>query len=203
MIQKIAIKVTEVLLRHRIIEEEDREIYSYGLELILSNIINLLTLLILTIVLGTYIESIVFLVFLIPIRLYAGGYHAKTYLRCNLVFIIIYLMIIGGVYATPKENMLIVGSMVMCMSAIIIYRFAPVESEYNPLSKDETACYAKVSKGIIGIEVIIVIMGFIFKRQYTELAYVGCLTTLAVAMSMIISILQRRNNDENQRKSIS
>lgn len=203
MIHSLAEKMTDILLQHQVIEGEDCEIYTYGLELIVSNVINLISLLVLTILLGTYIESIVFLVFLIPIRLYAGGYHAKTYFRCNLVFVMIYLLVIGMIQITPTGIMVEIGVLVMCLSGGIIYKFSPVESEYNPLSTDEKNDYAQISRRILGVEMILIIVGFVLGNEWIKFVYVGCLTTLAVAMSIIISILQRRNDDENERKNIS
>ncbi|MGL6173430.1 MAG: accessory gene regulator B family protein [Cellulosilyticaceae bacterium] len=189
MIRQLAEKTTDVLLNNHIIEKEDYEIYQYGIEMILSNLMNLLTLLILTIILGSYWESVIFLIFLIPIRLYAGGYHANSYLKCNLVFLIFYMCVIGLKNMTPITQINSIGMMIMLSANIIIWKWAPVESEYNPLTEEEKNKYAKVSRWILAIETLVILVGFLMGNEWREYAYIGCLTTLVVAISIIISII--------------
>ena len=75
-----------------IVSEEQMEICEYGLELIASGILNIIILVICSFCLHE--EKFIVLYFLgfIPLRLFAGGYHADNHLNCCIIFAGIYLI---------------------------------------------------------------------------------------------------------------
>lgn len=50
-------------------------------------LINLISTIVIGVIAGNVFESIAFLVFYIPLRSYAGGYHASTPRRCYFISI--------------------------------------------------------------------------------------------------------------------
>ena len=75
-------KATDLMVRNEIISSEDREIYVYGLKQGLILLINILTTLLIGFAFNKTTETIVFLASYIPLRVYAGGYHARTQMGC-------------------------------------------------------------------------------------------------------------------------
>ena len=65
--------------------EEKREIYSYGLELILMYLINTGTILLFGLFFGCFSETLILLASYALLQSFAGGYHAMTHLRCFLL----------------------------------------------------------------------------------------------------------------------
>ena len=71
-------------------DENNLDIYKYGIEITLSTILNILIILILSLIYGSFFTGIIFLLVFIPLRKFTGGYHADTYMKCNIVFAILY-----------------------------------------------------------------------------------------------------------------
>ena len=84
-------KIAESLTNSGVITTEDRELYEYGLHHGLLMIINLLTTVVIGLLFKMVWQSFVFMIAYIPLRTYAGGYHAKTQFRCYLLSIVIML----------------------------------------------------------------------------------------------------------------
>lgn len=197
MVNQMANKINNILLDNEIITTEEREVYIYGLELIFAKLINISILFGLAVVLGTYIESLLFMVFLFPIRQYTGGYHAKTYFKCGLTSIGIYISLLVVRAMTPGSIMAGMSIVLMCIATVIIYRYAPIESPYNPLTEEEKRKYHRVSKVFIWVENLVVVLALIMVPQYNAYTYISSLATIAVAISIIICIEQKGERNEN------
>lgn len=83
MVSKLSAKIADYLCVTSVIAEEDKDLYSYGLFVILSRLLFLTIAAIFGLFLHIAVESIVFFVFFCFIRSYAGGIHASSELRCT------------------------------------------------------------------------------------------------------------------------
>lgn len=82
MFVKISDNIVKWMLSNHIIEEKKAVICRWGISHILDTAFNIATFLIIGILFKKPIETIVFTLGYIPLRIYAGGYHAKTPFRC-------------------------------------------------------------------------------------------------------------------------
>ena len=82
-----ATKMAEYIMERANISKQRKAVFIYGCELTLSTIASVLSIIILSIFLNAIYSSFVFLLVFIGIRLFAGGYHAKTYSHCLFTFI--------------------------------------------------------------------------------------------------------------------
>lgn len=73
-----------ILLKNKIIDIKDRDIYIYGLEIILSTIAITLTLISMGIIFRKLILTLVFISIFMLLRTYTGGYHAEKFSQCFL-----------------------------------------------------------------------------------------------------------------------
>ena len=105
-------------------------------------LLNLISTIVIGVIAGKVFESIAFLVFYIPLRSYAGGYHASTPRRCYFIFIVIIMAMLLFII------LLLVG-MVVC------FAFAPVEDKNKPLDRDEISVFKKRAYLILSIEFFI------------------------------------------------
>ncbi len=94
MIIEISRVIVRFMSSNADINNDMIEVYRYGVEIKTSLIFNILLILLSGLIIDDFMCSIVFLMSFIPIRSYCGGYHARTYFRCNLVFAIAFLSII-------------------------------------------------------------------------------------------------------------
>ncbi|WMM26571.1 accessory gene regulator B family protein [Tissierella sp. MB52-C2] len=71
-------KVTSYFIANGVIEDEDRQIYAYGLHQGLLILLNITTTILIGFMFRAVWESILFMIVYIPLRAYGGGYHAKS-----------------------------------------------------------------------------------------------------------------------------
>ena len=82
--EKFSSKLIEFFVSNDLIKNEDKELYEYAVNIILSSLIHIATVMIIGLCFNLFIESLVFYFSFIAIRKFAGGYHAKTPVRCYL-----------------------------------------------------------------------------------------------------------------------
>ena len=90
MIARISKMIANYLFKSEIISEHESEIYIYGFETILSGIIDLFITLFLGLLSKSLINSIVFFLMFVSMRIYTGGYHANTYLKCKDIGLLLF-----------------------------------------------------------------------------------------------------------------
>ena len=81
MIAQIAETVSAFFYSMDVIEEEEKGKSRYGIEIIISTIIGFSVIIISGILLSKTNLAIAYLICIVPIRMYTGGYHAKTYFK--------------------------------------------------------------------------------------------------------------------------
>ena len=89
MFVKISEQITEKLLKENIISTDNRALYCYGIRNGLIMMMNLVTVVIIGIILNQVISGIVFMSLYMPLRTFAGGYHARTPERCYVFSVIL------------------------------------------------------------------------------------------------------------------
>ena len=77
--------------------EDCREVYVYGLTQLFRTLLNLFTTVIIGFCMGMLLESIVFVICLMFIRSYSGGYHSNSPLRCYIISVIAVIMALGSI----------------------------------------------------------------------------------------------------------
>lgn len=126
-------------------DENDKypmEVYVYGIELLISTLIST-TLIILTgVITNSFIESLIFLLSFSVIRVYTGGYHSMTYLRCNVISVLSYVFVYLSVrYAGEYFSNVFVMAGGYILTIILAALFAPVENQNKEIDKKEKKKY--------------------------------------------------------------
>lgn len=90
MLYSISSIITKYFFKKNIITNSDQEVFTYGCQLIISSFCSISSILLLSFFINiTY--GILFLLFFFPIRLFCGGFHASSYIKCflctNTIFI--------------------------------------------------------------------------------------------------------------------
>jgi len=105
---KIIQRVTDELVSNKIIDSEDSELYTYGLRQGALILLNILTILTVGKMFGMLWESLIFMVTYIPLRTYAGGYHARTQLKCYISSVVLIVAVLLGIRFIPWTNFIII-----------------------------------------------------------------------------------------------
>ena len=134
-------KCNDYIIRAADISEEDKDIIKYGLRqlpLILSAIFSFIMI---AIVIGKMGESVLYIAAFCSIRVYAGGYHASTQLRCYAisVFTVVDSLLIIK-YMNINDMICICSIILLC---VVIAFFSPVQDLNKPLDDIERKVYKK------------------------------------------------------------
>lgn len=124
-------KSTEYLIQNRVIDEDDRDVYEYGFHNLYNNIIDVASIVIISVWLNQVPQTILYHISFVFLRNTAGGYHAKTHLQCFIISSAIWLT---SLLAISK-----IGSPGVCislaaLSTSLIWLKGPVEHESSPMS---------------------------------------------------------------------
>lgn len=137
MIERIGMKLSSFLVKYQAIPDKKETIdyYRYGIEITLSSMLNVIIILLIGVIAGYPLESIVFLLVFIPLRQYTGGFHASTYLRCNVYFALCFSLSLL-LYAYTKDSFTINCSIIISVfSLIVISSECPIENKNKKLTR--------------------------------------------------------------------
>ncbi len=204
MLHKLAEDISFYLITNKIIDIEDRDIYIYGLELLISTLLTSISILILGFFIGEFISAIVYLLVYFLLKSYTGGYHAKHYYECYIYSILFYIILVIIKNVTLAVYQPIFGLLSLIFSVIIIFKFAPVENKNNPKTKEEIIKNKKIARRRILILSIATILGYIVKVELIDLWFMIAITEFSIAYSILKQrFLERReNNEKHKDKSI-
>lgn len=134
-------------------EEDERSVIEFGIGILLSKMLNLITEIIIGCLFSMLLETVIFLLAFSFLRSYAGGYHASSSLKCYVsssAIMAVSLLIIR--YA----DMPIANIVFALFGTVICLIFAPVESQNKPLDEIEKAVYRK--RALIVLFLILLVM---------------------------------------------
>ena len=137
MFEKVSVAITEVLEEKKIIQSYTKEVCAYGLRQIFSTIFNAGTMLLIGFLMQMLIEAILFTVIYIPVRVYAGGYHASTPQRCWAFSAIMLWIALCIVKYTPQTYFWVITTLSL-IACIVVFLLSPVEDRNKRL--DEWFC---------------------------------------------------------------
>lgn len=163
MIDKFAEFIVQKLICNCEIEKDEQNLYHYALFILISKILFFTFTLALGLLLNAAIESLIFFIAFIALRQYAGGFHAKTETRCEVLSFCSLFGCILIIKLAKIYDMLIPMLCTALFFSAIIFIFAPIDSLAKPLSKKEFKYYRKVSLTILLCILIAIIVSFCFK----------------------------------------
>ena len=128
-------KITAFLIEQKIVDDDDREVYEYGFELLLADLFNFLAILLVGGIARKLWPTILYILIFVGLRSVCGGYHAKTHLRCHIGTIgayILFLLLLNMQMVAENALLLLWGNFI---AAIPIILFAPIPHANKPLSE--------------------------------------------------------------------
>lgn len=182
LLESLARRIGDDLVRSGVVKEEDAAICVYGINQILASALNVSSALIIGLIFGLFFEITVFMAAYIPLRSFAGGYHAKTPLRCYVFSVIMLIIVsIGMKYFSVAEWVYYV---VLALSAIVVFVLSPVEDRNKPLDEIEHKIYKKRAVIIAAAEILV---GFVFKLAELNNLFVAVVYSFATLNFMLIA----------------
>lgn len=196
MIKFFSDKVSYFFSSKQIINENDLEICSYGLQIIFSLCINTTISLLIGLLLNKIIYTIIFLVSFCSIRQFSGGFHAKSNRLCIITFTSIFsLSMVFGIELNKLNTFPIYVMLISTLSFLCIYLLAPVCHVNNPLNKNRYKKNKFFSRVISIILFIIILIGCVYTFIYNYIIYIS-LALFWVSLLLIIQIFINIKNKE-------
>lgn len=194
MTQYISGFLIEKLFNKQLIQEDEIDVYRFGLELLIVTISKVMGLLIIGLAFGIISEIIFFTLFFSGLRIQTGGYHAKTPMKCFLGTIGLLFMSIFLVKIIPIEYELYFILISIITSIVMVMYYAPVENENRPLSKKEKIIYKNRSIATVILGSIIVL---IFVCLNSEFVYF-CKITISGFLFQSLTLINKDEKREHE-----
>ncbi|AMJ40806.1 accessory gene regulator B [[Clostridium] propionicum DSM 1682] len=145
------------------LQEDDKDIYLFGVYQGAILLLNICTALLIGVALNMLLEIVIYLICFLPLRIFAGGYHAKTQLRCYIMSSFTTVIILLGIQFLQQQES-IWEFLSYIVSFGIIWRFAPVADANKPLLEKEHVIYQKKVRKVLllltGIAALTYFLGF-------------------------------------------
>lgn len=184
MINKLSVFLIKFLVDNSD-TSEDIEIYHFAIFVIISNMIYSIVSIVVGLIFSCTLEMIVFLLSFKVLRHFAGGYHSKSELCCDITSMMI-ICLIGLLIMLSKKYIIILrfSIAISILSFLIILCLSPIEAEAKPLSSEERKRYRIISIAIDIVIIFIIIIAYFYKLN---LIYTPCCFSLLFESILLIT----------------
>ena len=190
MISELSKRISLFLCRNNIINYEDIEIYKYGFETICSTFLGFIITVIIGLVFKMFLLSIFYYIMFVTIRQFTGGYHAKSYFKCNLTFSIVTTFVFSFTKLVVYTQIYIIlyHILFLILSFMIVWRYIPVENENKPLDQEQKKKNRSIGIALTGTVSILSCAIYSFSVQTSILI---AFTQLSIAVLIVIAQIEK------------
>lgn len=137
----LAKAISSDMVANDIITPEDEPIYTYGIQQFFTIMLNLISVALIAALFNQLLVAAILMLTFIPLRSFAGGFHASTPVRCYLLSLVAVMaqLVILPMVAGFEHQMTLFAIPALCL----LFVLTPVEDANKPLSQDEKLAYQK------------------------------------------------------------
>jgi accessory gene regulator B len=186
-VEKLANKISIKIASELSYDKDKQEIIEYGLIALLQTMVMMITVLILGLILGIFIETAVVCLGVSILRKYSGGAHASSVISCTVISAILCISFaflgryLSGIL-TNDLTLIAVSGLTYIYALFIIIKKVPVDTPNKPI-KDEKKRHRLKIKTFIVVAIYFVISAVLFfSRDHLDPAS-------AVLICLLISII--------------
>lgn len=176
MVHRLSKMIADFLLHKNVISETEIDIYIYGYETVILGVIDFFIVLAVEFICNKMITMLIFFAMFISVRLYTGGYHANTVLKCKAIFILICLSV--GLLSEFKFPYYLY-ILIMLLYLITSFFLAPIKNFNKPLTSEEQTKYRRISIAMSMFWSIAAVFSYFFAiKIYTTITVTAFFITL-------------------------
>lgn len=149
MVSKLAKNIAHFFVVQKIVEKPKEAIYAYGMELLLSDVLNTLIVLLIALISHTLPAVIIFSAIFMGLRKFVGGYHANSHLSCIFTLVVVMLIFSYGICNVSEKYAWVVSIGFVVISIPVVFNLAPVPHPNKPVSDGKKAKLKKRSRILI------------------------------------------------------
>ena len=185
--EKILNKIMVFLSKEEELDSEQAEIVRYGLEILLLKSIFFLAPLALGLLIGCFWACFLFMAFFVPLRSFAGGYHADTRKQCLIQSMLTTLLVLSIIKWSADHPMVLYPLLLLALlSAGCIWMLAPIDTENKRLDASEQQLFKKRTRCMLLIE-----CGFVLILYVLALHTGTCAAMLSISTTGILLSAER------------
>lgn len=185
MIDVVSRKILDWMIRNDVVKSQESEIYLFGIHQGIMSMINIITTIVIAAVMHMLLEGIVFILAYMPLRSFAGGYHARTEKTCYILSAVLSFTLL---YVCKVIDMNWLLLFFLILSFLIIWFISPVEDSNKPLEEIEIIIYSKKCKQIIIIEMVILVACYLL--QLDRIVRMICVAYIALSIIVILGVIR-------------
>lgn len=181
-------RILDQMLKLHIIEEEEEEIYRFGLEGLMLKLLHYTSYLLIAAFSHTLVQFLVFFTAFLLLRKSAGGYHAKTRTGCYIgscltVAVVILCM---KAFSAWNDNMPIdiIFDVFMMPAAVMIWWIAPLGNRNRNLDTSEIKYFRKKTLIFLAGEISSVVLITVMKQE----EYAGAIVLALICQAFLLVI---------------
>lgn len=188
--ERISQSIVDFISRNMIVDDEEMlDVYKYGIEITLSSVLNFVLIIISSLILRDITAGAVFMVLFIFLRSYTGGYHAETYLRCNIAFVCTFFItyFIAKLFEYIDSDISIFA--ITAISYIPIWIFSPVKNRHKVLNEKKQKRSRIISTVIYFLSLIMIVLLCLHNIKY---GYLLAATDIAVSVLILVEVYMQK-----------
>lgn len=186
MISKISKNIANFLVENNSIDRKEFELYHYGLFVLISDGFTLLCCVVVGALYDIVLPGLCFFVSYYVIHKFAGGFHAKTELCCQIITGSVLFFCITALKFSYFIELQIVVVISLVMSIILII-FSPADTPQKPLTLSDKKFFKKLLLLVIFIGNLFVII-FAYKKVELYSSAI-CIAIVSQTISVVLGRL--------------
>lgn len=190
MINYLSQSIAYFFAKKNIIPMEEIDSYIYGFQIILISFINWGIILLIMLAVDKTPETLLYIASVILLRHHTGGYHASTHIRCSLLSISAYVIVLLAIYLFNDDVAKAVSIILILISLVVIFKYAPMTHENNPVKKYSLYKHKRYSR--ILLFAILSIITIFLLTQKNSLALSLSLGTFQVCVFLLLEKIRNK-----------
>ena len=193
MIDLLSSKISSKFVEHKIITEDMVDIYKYGVEITISSIIGFILILIIGLIFKSLMQALIFYIIFIILRSFTGGYHASSYLKCNLIFSIVASLVIFFSKAATEVRFSTGIINILFLPALSVFIWlAPIENP-NKLIEKKRRIYFK-TRSVLAAVILYILSLILYINNHTFESAIIVTTMFITAVMCMITKFQKEES---------
>lgn len=156
------------------VNQEEQELYRFGYKLLLLQAVNIAVVIAIGLAFSCLKEMVLFLIAYVPLRSYAGGYHAGGPIRCGIISAGMELAVAAVLQIPVTADLLYMALLAAALCEIIIYVIVPVAAKNKPLTDSQVISFRKKARGILVFESVFMAVMYLIRSHSIVLVIAMC-----------------------------
>lgn len=180
MVESVSKTILDILIKNNAVTKDDRAIVLFGIEQGLRSVMEVIVMLITAALMNLFWQSVIILISFIPVRIYAGGYHAKTPMQCAVKSWMLLTAVLLWMKYIPGN--VIIQISLFIVTGIWMIIFCPIQDIHKLLRENEKSKYRFKAFRNYFINICVFCMGYITGFQILS-------RCIALAMFMVLLMM--------------